>query len=75
MGLAVIKNFPKDIIPTARKKFSAYMKKRNVDSLFANPVDEDELVNMLGKLNPSCGPYSIPSNLLKQHAVLFLKLL
>ena len=62
-------------IPTARKKFSAYMKKRNVDSLFANPVDEDELVNMLGNLNPSksCGPYSIPSNLLKQHAVLFLK--
>ena len=70
-----IGNSVENKIPTAKNNFSAYMKKRNVDSLFANPVDEDELMNMLGNLNTSksCGPYSIPSNLLKQHAVLFLK--
>ena len=36
-----IGNSVENKIPTARKTFSAYMKKRNVDSLFANPVDED----------------------------------
>ena len=39
------------------------------------PIDDDEVLNTISKLNPSkaCGPNSIPCNILKTHSISLVK--
>ena len=49
-------------IPQAKSKFSDFLK----NSIFLCPVDDQEISDMFSKIDgsKSCGPNSIPSNLL-----------
>lgn len=56
-------------IPKGKNNFTEYLGDSNLRSIFLNPVDNEEITSMVGKLNVSkaCGPNSIPSNILKNN--------
>jgi len=60
-------------IPQAKSKFSDFLKTSVPNSIFLSPVDDMEISDMFSKIDgsKSCGPNSIPSNLLKEHAKAF----
>ena len=60
-------------IPQAKSKFSDFLKNSVPNSIFLSPVDDQEISDMFSKIDgsKSCGPNSIPSNLLKEHAKAF----
>ena len=60
-------------IPQAKSKFSDFLKNSVPNSIFLSPVDDMEISDMFSKIDgsKSCGPNSIPSNLLKEHAKAF----
>ena len=61
-------------IPNSKSSFLNFLKNRASNSMFVTPVDDIEVLNMLNKLDKSksSGPNSIPTNLLKNHAVAFV---
>ena len=68
-----IGNMVEEKIPQAKSKFSDFLKNSVPNSIFLAPVDDKEISDMFSKLDSSksCGPNSIPSNLLKEHAKAF----
>ena len=61
-------------IPHSKDSFLVYLNNRANNSMFVCPVDENEVFGMLNKLDKSksCGPNSIPTNLLKNHVNAFV---
>ena len=57
-------------IPEGKYKFTEFLKNSVPNSIFLSLVDGEEVLQMLSKTNTSksCGPNSIPSNLLKNHS-------
>ena len=57
----------------AKAKFSDFLKNSVPNSIFLSPVDDIEISAMFSKIDSSksCGPNSISSNLLKNHAKAF----
>ena len=70
-----IGNTVENKIPKGKKNFKDFLKNSALNSIFLNPVTEKEVFEMLTQINSkkSCGPNSIPSNLLKTHAVSFIE--
>ena len=68
-----IGNMVEKKIPQAKAKFSDFLKNSVPNSIFLSPVDDIEISAMLSKIDSSksCGPNSISSNLLKNHAKAF----
>ena len=68
-----IGNMVEEKIPGAKSKFSDFLKNSVPNSIFLAPVDDQEISDMFSNLDSSksCGPNSIPSNLLKEHAKAF----
>ena len=62
-------------IPTRKVYFTEYLINKNINSLFLNPVDELEVLEMVNGINVSkaSGPNRIPNKLLKSNALLLLK--
>ena len=62
-----IGNTVEDKIPRVERDFSSYLNDPNVKSIFLNPVTTDETIYLISqiKLSKSCGPNSIPNNILK----------
>ena len=54
-------------IPNVQKRFSDYLNRPNYNSIFLKKCNIDEITSIINKLEISkaCGPYSIPTNLLK----------
>ena len=71
-----IGNMVNEKIPQAKSKFSDFLKNSVPNSIFIAPVDDKEISAMFSKIDSSksCGPNSIPSNLLKEHAKAFFVL-
>ena len=48
------------------KDYTHYLKNSNEYSFFMNPTDQNEIINIINKLNinKSTGPHSIPNNIL-----------
>ena len=69
----IIGNMVEEKIPQAKSKFSGFLKNSVPNSIFLAPVDDKEISDMFSKIDSSksCGPNSIPSNLLKEHAKAF----
>ena len=61
-------------IPKPKSSFLTYLNNRVSNSMFIRPIDDDEVFDMLKKLDKSksSGPNSIPTNLLKDHAAAFV---
>ena len=59
-------------IPQGSQHFSTFLKNISPNSIFLTSVDNEEVLSMLQKLNSSksCGPSSIPTNMLKTNALL-----
>ena len=59
-------------IPHVNKNYITYMDERVLNSFFAAPVESDEVIEMINKLNTNkaCGPNSIPSKILKNNSEL-----
>ena len=57
-------------IPQGNKNEISYMDERVLNSFFAAPVESDEVIEMIDKLNTNkaCGPNSIPSKILKNNS-------
>ncbi len=57
-------------IPKVEKHFSHFLGESNNKTIFLKAVDKDEVLSMISKLNSSksCGPNSIPYNILKTHS-------
>ena len=55
-------------IPYNNTHFSSYLKNRNRNSLFFNPVTTEEILKIINNLdlNKASGPNSIPNLILKQ---------
>ena len=70
-----IGNMVEQKIPISDKHFSSYLGNSASNSIFLKSVDNKEVLDMLNHLNSSksCGPNSIPSNLLKTHALHFVE--
>ena len=70
-----IGNMVEQKIPVSEKHFSSYLSTSASNSVFLKSVDNKEVLSMLIQLNSSksCGPNSIPSNLLKTHALHFVE--
>jgi Reverse transcriptase (RNA-dependent DNA polymerase) len=64
---ATIGQFLADKIPNSRNNFRSYMPPSAEKNLFLHPIDSNEVFDIINSLNASsvCGPYSIPTNLLK----------
>ncbi len=62
-----IGNMVENKIPKGKKHFLSFLGDSKDTSIFLNPVDENELLSMIAKLNSSksCGPNSIPYSILK----------
>ncbi len=62
-------------IPQGNSHFTEYLGNSNVHSIFLKPVDDDEVISMVSKLNvtKACGPNSIPNKILKDHIYTFLE--
>ena len=65
-----IGNMVEQKIPGANKNYKTYLGDRVLNSFLASPIDADEVVDMINKLNSNkaCGPNSIPSKILKMHS-------
>ena len=61
-------------IPQTKDSFLDYFKIYAKNSIFVCPVDENEVFGMLNKLDKSksCGPNSIPTIFLRDHANAFV---
>lgn len=70
-----IGNMVEQKIPNSDKNFSSFLGNSTPNSIFLKDVGDKEILNMLNNLNSSksCGPNSIPSNLLKTHATHFVE--
>jgi hypothetical protein len=70
-----IGNMVEQKIPISEKSFSSYLGTSASNSIFLKNVENKEVLAMLTQLNSSksCGPNSIPSNLLKTHALHFVE--
>ena len=68
-----IGNMVEGKIPVCDKTFSSYLSNPNPDSIFLNPVDNDEIISFVNQLKPNkaCGPNSIPNSILKNN-ILYL---
>ena len=64
-----IGNMVEDKIPIGKTSFRSYLKNKNVETLFLNPVDDIEVESMIinSKSNKACGPNSIPNRILKSY--------
>ena len=53
-----IGNMVEEKIPKVKKDFSEFLGDSNKNTIFLKPVDDDEVLSMISKLNPSkaCGP-------------------
>ncbi len=62
-------------IPKGKQKYTDFLGESNSNTIFLTPVDNDEVEAMLAKLktSKSCGPNSIPTNLLKLHCASFIE--
>ena len=62
-----IGNMVEEKIPVGKTKFTDYLNKRNINNLFLYPVDDIEIKSMISVLSTSksCGPNSIPTNIIK----------
>ena len=60
-------------IPKSKSNFSDFLKDPVPNSIFLAPVDDKEISELFSKIDSSksCGPNSVPSNLLKEHAKAF----
>ena len=65
-----IGNSVEEKIPNSSKNYKEYIGNSVVNSFLPNPVLEDEIKNIITKLNKSkaAGPNSIPTNILKMNA-------
>ena len=70
-----IGNSVEEKIPKGKKHFSEFMGPCTTNTIFLKPVDDDEVLCMILKLNSSkaCGPNSIPGNILKNHSASLLE--
>ena len=70
-----IGNMVEQKIPNSDKHFSSYLGNSVNNSIFLKSVENKEVLDLLIQLNSSksCGPNSIPSNLLKTHALHFVE--
>ena len=70
-----IGNMVENKIPNSKKHFSEFLGDSNKNTIFLTPIDNDEVLSMISKLNSSkaCGPNSIPYNLLKTHSNVLLE--
>ena len=61
-------------IPPSNKAFSEFLNAQNPVSLFLLECTEDEVYDIIKKFSTSkaCGPFSIPSKILKEFAPYFL---
>ena len=66
-----IGNMVEEKIPKGKKEFSEFLGDSSKNTIFMKPIDDDEVLNMISKLNPSkaCGPNSIPCNILKTRSI------
>ena len=65
-----IGNMVEQKIPQGNKHYVSYMDERVLNSFFIAPVETNEIIDMINKLNTNkaCGPNSIPSKILKNHS-------
>ena len=58
-----IGNMVEQKIPQGNKHYVSYMDERVLNSFFIAPVETNEIIDMINKLNTNkaCGPNSIPS--------------
>ena len=70
-----IGNTVEEKIPIVKTHFSSYLKNNPPNSIFLKPTSEAEVVLMINDITVSkaCGPFSLPSNLLKHFSELFSK--
>ena len=68
-----IGNKVEEKIPHSDVHFSHFLSKDTDSIFFIQPVDEEEISNMISQLNTSksCGPNSVPTKLLKDNSELF----
>ena len=69
-----IGNMVEETIPKSKSHFSDFLENSVPNSIFLSPLFNKEVADMFSKINTSksCGPNSIPSNLLKLHADFFI---
>ena len=62
-------NMIENKIPRCDKKFSTYLIDANPSNIFLKPVDSDEIINLVKQISisKSCGPNSIPTNILRNN--------
>ena len=62
-------------IPNSKTHFSSYLKSENPNSLFLHACDYDEVATFIKNLSAgkSCGPFSLPVNIIKNFAPLLIK--
>ncbi len=60
-------------IPQAETDFSTYLPEPNIQSIFLKPVTNNETINLISQIQlpKSCGPNSIPNNILRTNANIF----
>jgi hypothetical protein len=60
-------------IPKAKSSFQTYLGAQNPSSLILNPCDADEITEIISSFgaNKACGPFSIPTHLLKEFSQQF----
>ncbi len=70
-----IGNSVEEKILKSKKVFSDFLGEQNSNSIFLSPVDNDEVITLISKLNVSkaCGPNSIPSNIVLWFKPLYRK--
>ena len=70
-----IGNMVEQKIPNSNVNFSSYLKDSVPNSIFLRLVNDNEVLSMLQQLSSSksCGPNSIPTNLLKTYAKFFVE--
>ena len=68
-----IGNMVEKKIPNSKSIFKDFLKDPVPNSIFLAPVDDKEIAELFSKIDSSksCGPNSVPSNLLKEHAKAF----
>ena len=64
-----IGNSVEEKIPKGNKHFSEFLGPSSSNTIFIKPIDDDEVLCMILRLNSSkaCGPNSIPGNIFKNH--------